>query len=228
MPTFTIMGSGIGYIGGNYKNDQPGQAAKKAGKALFKKLTLSKYAKYKNKTSIKFVLRMRDRHTAGKTYAYMVTREKLPKPLLMKKGNVEYEIKYKYNIESCNLTSAEVKTMTGGALAMVGGKLTYTGKEMKGGNTEEEGQISNQEYDNTEDHQDPQDPQYPQDTQDPENIEEDTLKNPQDDSNTLRTEEDGERVGGKAKSSKASSKAKTAKVSKDVKGLNKAKAKSKK
>ena len=37
MPTFTIMGSGIGYIGGNYKNDVPYLAAKKAGKALFKK-----------------------------------------------------------------------------------------------------------------------------------------------------------------------------------------------
>ncbi len=138
MPTFTIMGSGIGYIGGNYKNDQPGQAAKKAGKALFKKLALRKFAKYKNKTSIKFVLRMRDRHSAGKTYSYMVTREKLPKPLLMKKANVEYEIKYKYNIESCDLTSAEVKTMTGGALAIVGGKLSYTGKKISGGNVEAE------------------------------------------------------------------------------------------
>lgn len=136
MPTFTIMGSGIGYIGGNYKNDQPGQAAKKAGKALFKKLTLRKFTKYKNKTSIKFVLRMRDRHSAGKTYSYMVTREKLPKPLLMKKANVEYEIKYKYNIESCDLTSAEVKTMTGGALAIVGGKLSYTGKKISGGEIE--------------------------------------------------------------------------------------------
>jgi hypothetical protein len=132
------MGSGIGYIGGNYKNDQPGQAAKKAGKALFKKLTLRKFAKYKNKTSIKFVLRMRDRHSAGKTYSYMVTREKLPKPLVMKRGNVEYEIKYKYNIESCDLTSAEVKTMTGGALAIVGGKLSYTGKKISGGNVDEE------------------------------------------------------------------------------------------
>ena len=125
-------------LGGNYKNDQPGQAAKKAGKALFKKLTLRKFAKYKNKTSIKFVLRMRDRHSAGKTYSYMVTREKLPKPLVMKRGNVEYEIKYKYNIESCDLTSAEVKTMTGGALAIVGGKLSYTGKKISGGNVDEE------------------------------------------------------------------------------------------
>ena len=101
-----------------------------------KKLTLRKFAKYKNKTSIKFVLRMRDRHSAGKTYSYMVTREKLPKPLVMKKGNVEYEIKYKYNIESCDLTSAEVKTMTGGALAIVGGKLSHTGKKISGGSTE--------------------------------------------------------------------------------------------
>ena len=145
MPTFTIMGSGIGYIGGNYKNDQPGQAAKKAGKALFKKLTLRKFTKYKNKTSIKFVLRMRDRHSAGKTYSYMVTREKLPKPLVMKRGNVEYEIKYKYNIESCDLTSAEVKTMTGGALAVVGGKLSYTGKKISGGNVDEESEAETEE-----------------------------------------------------------------------------------
>lgn len=142
MPTFTIMGSGIGYIGGNYKNDQPGQAAKKAGKALFKKLTLRKFTKYKNKTSIKFVLRMRDRRSAGKTYSYMVTREKLPKPLVMKRGNVEYEIKYKYNIESCDLTSAEVKTMTGGALAVVGGKLSYTGKKISGGTVDDDKSVS--------------------------------------------------------------------------------------
>lgn len=145
MPTFTIMGSGIGYIGGNYKNDQPGQAAKKAGKALFKKLELHKFTKYRNKTSIKFVLRMRDRRSAGKTYSYMVTREKLPKPLVMKRGNVEYEIKYKYNIESCDLTSAEVKTMTGGALAVVGGKLSYTGKKISGGDAEEEFEEDSEE-----------------------------------------------------------------------------------
>ena len=151
MPTFTIMGSGIGYIGGNYKNDQPGQAAKKAGKALFKKLTLRKFTKYKNKTSIKFVLRMRDRHSAGKTYSYMVTREKLPKPLVMKRGNVEYEIKYKYNIESCDLTSAEVKTMTGGALAVVGGKLSYTGKKISGGNVDEDEEFEDEFEDGTED-----------------------------------------------------------------------------
>ena len=223
MPTFTIMGSGIGYVGGNYKNDQPGQAAKKAGKALFKKLTLRKFAKYKNKTSIKFVLRMRDRHSAGKTYAYMVTREKLPKPIIMKKGNVEYEIKYNYKIEACNLTSNEVKTMTGGALAMVGGKLTYTGKAMKGGSTDgaeaegvggEEAEEEGGEEEFVE--------------KDEEFVEKDDVVE------ETQGEEPGltvGKVGGKAKSSKASAKtkvAKTAKVSKDSKELNKAKAKAKK
>lgn len=145
MPTFTIMGSGIGYIGGNYKNEQPGQAAKKAGKALFNKLKLRKYAKYKNKTTIKFVLRMRDRHSSGKTYAYMATREKLSKPLVVKRGNVEYTINYNYKIESCNLSSNEVKEMTGGALEVVGGFINQR-KKLKGGSEEVEEFEEDEEY----------------------------------------------------------------------------------
>ena len=147
MPTFTIMGSGIGYSGGNYKNEQPGQAAKKAGKALFKKLTLRKFSKYKNKPTIKFVLRMRDRRSAGKTYSYMVTRIKLAKPLLIKKGPVEYEVKYDYKIESCNLSPMEVKTMTGGEYALVGGRITATGmkKTIGGGDEDEEEEAEDEE-----------------------------------------------------------------------------------
>jgi hypothetical protein len=147
MPTFTIMGSGIGYSGGNYKNEQPGQAAKKAGKALFKKLTLRKFSKYKNKPTIKFVLRMRDRSSAGKTYSYMVTRIKLAKPLLIKKGPVEYEVKYDYKIESCNLSPMEVKTMTGGEYALVGGRITATGmkKTIGGGEEYEEHEAEEEE-----------------------------------------------------------------------------------
>jgi len=212
------MGSGIGYVGGNYKNDQPGQAAKKAGKALFKKLTLRKFAKYKNKTSIKFVLRMRDRHSAGKTYAYMVTREKLPKPIIMKKGNIEYEIKYNYKIETCNLTSNEVKTMTGGALAMVGGKLTYTGKAMKGGSTDGAEEFEKVEVEEEEEEE-----------------EEEFVEGGGDEGDDEDGDGDGEgvktgggKVGSKAKSSKASEKTKVAKTAKVSKELNKAKAKAKK
>ena len=139
MPTFTIMGSGIGYMGGNYKNDQPGQAAKKAAKALFKKLKERKYAKYKNKTSIKFVLRMRDRSGPGKTYAYLATQIKLKKPLVVKRGDVEYTVQYDYKIEPCNLAEKELKSMTLGQLTVVGGKMIYTGKKLlKGGSNENE------------------------------------------------------------------------------------------
>jgi hypothetical protein len=143
------MGSGIGYSGGNYKNEQPGQAAKKAGKALFKKLTLRKYAKYKNRPTIKFVLRMRDRHSAGKTYSYMVTRVKLAKPLLIKKGPVEYEVKYDYKIETCNLSPVEVKTMTGGDCSIVGGRLTSV-RRRTGGEVGEEEEFEGGEVDSDE------------------------------------------------------------------------------
>ena len=114
MPTFTIMGSGIGYIGGNYKNDVPYLAAKKAGKALFKKLENPKYAKHKNRKSIKFVIRMKDRHSPGKTYSYQVVREKLKKPILIKVKNTEYYVRYNYVIKACDLSKKQKKILLGG------------------------------------------------------------------------------------------------------------------
>ncbi len=114
MPTFTIMGSGIGYIGGNYKNDVPYLAAKKAGKALFKKLENPKYAKHKKRKSIKFVIRMKDRHGPGKTYAYQVIKEKLKKPILIKVKNTEYYVKFNYVIKACDLSKKEKKILLGG------------------------------------------------------------------------------------------------------------------
>jgi hypothetical protein len=189
------MGSGIGYSGGNYKNEQPGQAAKKAGKALFKKLTLRKFAKYKNRPSIKFVLRMRDRHSAGKTYSYMVTRIKLPKPLLIKKGDIEYEVKFDYKIETCNLTTVEVKTMTGGEYALVGGKLTCTGMKKKtGGNTEEgyveEPKKEEEEEESEEPEEEPEEPEEPEELEKP--VESEELEKP------VESEEE-QITGGKSK-----------------------------
>ena len=131
--TFTIMGSGIGYSGGNYKNYDPVDAAKKAGKALFKKLEDSKFRKYKNKTLIRFILRKRDRRSAGKTYSYEVTRTKLKKPIIMKRGDSEYLIKYNYDVKSCPMDASEVKRLTGGCLTCaIGGNR----KLKKGGNDE--------------------------------------------------------------------------------------------
>ena len=147
MHTYTIMGSGIGYSGGNYKNEVPSLAAKKAAKALFKKLTLPKFRKYKNKTSIKFVLRMRDRHGPGKTFSYVATCKKLKNPVVVKRGDAEYTIKYQYFAEPCKLNSTEVKTMTGGELALVGGKLTFTGKKLLRGGYKDEDEYEEFEID---------------------------------------------------------------------------------
>lgn len=125
--TFTIAGSGIGYIGGNYKNKNPSDAAKKAGKALFKKLENAKFRKYKNKTSIRFILRMRDRSGPGKTYSYEVTRSKLKEPKVVKRGDVTYTINYDYSVKPCEMPDAEVKKMSGGAIS------TISSKRLKGG-----------------------------------------------------------------------------------------------
>lgn len=114
--TFTIMGSGIGFSGGRYKNYEPSDAAKKAGKALFKQLEDPKFRKYKNKTVIRFILRKKDRRSAGKTYAYEVSRTKLKNPIVVKRGNAEYTINYDYHIKSCSMDATEVKKMTGGCL----------------------------------------------------------------------------------------------------------------
>ena len=149
MHTYTIMGSGIGYSGGNYKNEVPSLAAKKAAKALFKKLTLPKFRKYKNKTSIKFVLRMRDRHGPGKTFSYVATCKKLKNPIVVKRGDAEYTIKYQYFAEPCKLNSTEVKTMTGGELALVGGKLTFTSKKLlRGGYDVDEIDDEDEQFEN--------------------------------------------------------------------------------
>jgi hypothetical protein len=158
--TFTIMGSGIGFSGGNYKNFEPSDAAKKAGRALFKQLEDPKFRKYKNKTSIRFILRKRDRKSAGKTYAYEVSRTKLKKPIVVKRGNAEYTVKYDYHIKSCSMDATEVKKMTGGCLGCaIGGnrnlrKGGYEGGEGgEGGEDGEgtEGATGTEDTDDTED-----------------------------------------------------------------------------
>ena len=82
---------------------------------------------------------MRDRHGPGKTFSYVATCKKLKNPVVVKRGDAEYTIKYQYFAEPCKLNSTEVKTMTGGELALVGGKLTFTGKKLlRGGYDDDE------------------------------------------------------------------------------------------
>lgn len=125
MYIYTIIGSNIGYIGGNYKSDNVLSAANKAGKYLFKKLEDPKYAKHKNRKSIKFILRMKDKKGSGKIYSYQVIKQKLKKPILIKVKNTKYYVKFNYVIKTCNLSKKEKKILLGGV-----GLLENMGKEV--------------------------------------------------------------------------------------------------
>lgn len=205
MPTFTIMGSGIGFVGGNYKNDHPSQAAKKAGKALFKQLENGKYSKYKNKKNIKFILRMRDRHGPGKTYSYSASREKLKKPIEVKdkNKNVLYTVYYNYSVVPCDMEQKEIMKMTGGTLKKVGGNPDLNPEEV-GDDTEAsfpgEGDVSTEEP--VEDEQDVDD------DKDEQPVVEEEVEAPSDE--TPSDEDPTEEItGGKRKSKSKSTKKKT-------------------
>ena len=157
--TFTIAGSGIGYKGGNYVSHYPLQAAKKAGRQLFLKLAKPEFSKYKNKTSIKFILRERVRGKAGKTYAYEVSRKKLKKPIIIKKDNKEIKIEFEYKVDIIKIDNNEAMRMTGGAVTAItgGGEgdveeyeyQKYEGGEDEGGEDEgdegDEGRTNDEE-----------------------------------------------------------------------------------
>ena len=119
--TFTIAGSGIGYKGGNYKSEFPMAAAKKAGRQLFLKLKKKDFAKYKNKTTIKFILRQRIVGSPGKTYAYEVKRNKLKKPIIFKKGDVEIKIEFEYKVTIIKMNDKDATRMTGGSCSIMSG-----------------------------------------------------------------------------------------------------------
>jgi hypothetical protein len=98
MHIYTIIGSEISYIGGNFKNDKPLLAANKAGKTLFKKLEDVKYVKYKNKKSIKFILKNKK---DKKNYCYEVFKKKNKK-------------EFNYEIKECVLSKNQLKKYIGG------------------------------------------------------------------------------------------------------------------
>ena len=96
--SFTILGSGIKYIGGYYKAKSFSVAASRAGKKLFQKIDKDpEFKKFKNKTSIKFVLGEKTKGSDKKTKAYVITREELEKPKIVKIAGKEIKYKYKYN-----------------------------------------------------------------------------------------------------------------------------------
>ena len=227
--TFTIMGSGIGFSGGNYRNFEPSDAAKKAGRALFKQLEDPKFRKYKNKTTIRFILRKRDRKSAGKTYAYEVSRTKLKKPIVVKRGDAEYTVKYDYHITSCSMDATEVKKMTGGCLGCaIGGnrKLRKGGNEgedvegVEGGEGEAEGEAEDEEVSAQSEEVSAQSVQS-EEVRNEEVSNEEVAVQDVEDNNTPGAE--GSMTGGKKRQSKNAKNTKNAKNAKNTKNTKNAK-----
>lgn len=105
--TFTIQGSDLGFEGGKYKSKIPGLAARKAAKQLFRMLEnkdnkpeWKKYHKFIH-TKLKFILRETSRGSDKATHYYEATIIKLPKPIIIKRGDVEITVTKKIHVKTC-------------------------------------------------------------------------------------------------------------------------------
>lgn len=89
MRFFTVAGSGTNFEGGRYaaKDNVIGTAARKAGARLYRNLSDSeiKTREKGGNDSIKFILRETTRGSKKNTYHFIVTRQVLTKPVLIKK-----------------------------------------------------------------------------------------------------------------------------------------------
>jgi hypothetical protein len=89
MRFFTVAGSGTNFEGGRYaaKDNVIGTAARKAGARLYRNLSDSQIkAREKNgNADIKFILRETTRGSKKNTYHFIVKRQVLSKPVLIKK-----------------------------------------------------------------------------------------------------------------------------------------------
>jgi hypothetical protein len=99
---FTIQGSDIGFVGGNYKADSPYRAAKKAARALFKKAeSEAKFARYKNTKTIKFLLRETTQTSEKKSFYYDGSIVKIEPPKVIVRKGVEISISREIKIKTC-------------------------------------------------------------------------------------------------------------------------------
>lgn len=111
--TFTIQGSEIGFVGGDYKSDLPSKAAKKAAKRLFQLITKDpKYKRYGDKKTMVFLLREKTRGSDKKTFSYETSVKDLksPKFIMVKaptnpeadgKGMVKYAVTKEIKVAAC-------------------------------------------------------------------------------------------------------------------------------
>jgi len=79
--------------GGRYTGKIPSQAARKAGRALFKIAP--------KKRQIRFTIREMTQDSNKKEFTYTATKVKLTEPKVIKRGDVEITVKYEYLVKAC-------------------------------------------------------------------------------------------------------------------------------
>lgn len=110
--SFKIVGSGIDYKGGRYVTKNFATAARHAGSQLYSKVhNNSKYKKYDNKISIKFILKETTRGGSKSTKAYEVFRVKLTTPKVITLNGVSVTYKYTYNVKALKILEADMASL---------------------------------------------------------------------------------------------------------------------
>lgn len=89
---FTIVHSEHGKEGGRYSGLSPAVAAKHAAKQLLNHST---------KTQIRFTIRETTRGSEKAEFTYIGTKEKLDKPIVIQRGDMEITVKHSITVKSC-------------------------------------------------------------------------------------------------------------------------------
>lgn len=97
--SFTVSGAGVPFTGGRYVAKTFGIAAKRAGSKIYSKINNDpEMTKYKNKNSVKFILKETTKGSPKSTKAYQVKRTELKEPKVIKRNGVKITYKFKYTV----------------------------------------------------------------------------------------------------------------------------------
>lgn len=92
--SFTIDSSQTKSKGGRFISADPGSAAKKAARRLFRETP--------KRQQIRFALRETTRGSDRGLFYYSATKSKLSSPIVVKRGDSEIRIEYSYDVKACS------------------------------------------------------------------------------------------------------------------------------
>lgn len=100
---FKVAGSGIGFEGGRYSGETPEQAARKAGRQLWRKVeTESEYKRFDKTSVLKFILVETTQGSSKRTYSYKVEKKRKPAPEKIALNGVTFVSNFDYKVSACH------------------------------------------------------------------------------------------------------------------------------